>query len=539
MRAAFVFPPKAGATYIPLGIASLAPYIESHVPDAEVHLIDLNIALWLRLASSEPEGSDLIAFTRGKTGQFLDPVQTSYYKKVWDRLRRKMTLLGEQANLYLATGEASGEFLSILDTQIEQILGFEPGLIGISVLFPEQLPFAAALARAVKNTLGVKGIDGVRIVLGGAMMSAMPATELLEAIPEIDAVVCGEGEEAAAALCLNRPHGAIPGLIYREGNTVRSNIKAQTLSLKQIPAPDFSKLPLYAYFNPVPVLPVLFSRGCAWRRCRFCAHNFSFSGYRKKDIRDFVAEMADYTRRLGVHHFYFADEYILPKDMDGICQEIMAQGLFVNFHILGKPTADCTKARLALWSAAGCRWIGWGVETGSQRLLDLINKGTCVGDMDTVIHNSASVGISNLGLMIFGLPTSTEADLELTMDFLSRTYNSFGGLTASAFVLFEKTYFARNADRFAMHIDEAMPLIYSNKKVVKSYRLKFREIAWDGSLRTPRGAIEVARWQQFRKWLGDTPFLELLPTEHYLIHVSSPEFHMKEPAQDVAEAESI
>lgn len=539
MRAVLVFPPKAGATYVPLGIASLAPYIKARVPDADVRLIDLNIALWHLLAIGDPEGHDLLAFTQGKAGQFFDHGQTRYYKQVWDRLRRRMTHLGEQARLYLETGEADQEFLSILGSQVDQILSFEAGFVGISVLFPEQVSFAAALAGALRHTLNIKGLSRVRIVLGGAMMSAMPVTELLEAVPEIDAVVCGEGEEAAAALCEGRPLHGISGLIYREGDHIRVNKKAQTLSLKGLPAPDFSELPLDRYFNPVPVLPVLFSRGCAWRRCRFCSHNFSFGGHRKKEIHDFVAEMAIYTRSFGVRHFYFADEYITPDDMDAICQEIMVQKLNIHFHILGKPTADCTQARLALWLAAGCRWIGWGIETGSQRLLDLINKGTRVEEIESVINHSASVGISNLGLMIFGLPTATDEDLDLTLDFLSRTYPSFSGLTASAFVLFEKTYFARNAGRFGMHIEGRTPLINSNGRGVCSFRLKFKEIASDSSLRTPRGAFEVARWQRFRKWLGDLPLLEQLPTEHYLIHVSASGSPLKDPSQDEADAQPI
>ncbi|WP_320044648.1 cobalamin-dependent protein [uncultured Desulfobacter sp.] len=313
MRAVLVFPPKAGATYVPLGIASLAPYIEARVPDVDVRLIDLNIALWHLLAIGDPEGQDLLAFTQGKAGQFLDHGQTRYYKQVWDRLRRRMTHLGEQAGLYLETGEADQDFLSILGNQVDQILSLEAGFVGISVLFPEQVSFAAALARALKHTLNIKGLSRVRIVLGGAMMSAMPVTELLEAVPEIDAVVCGEGEEAAAALCEGRPLNEIPGLIYWEGDHIRVNKKVKTLSLKELPTPDFSELPLDRYFNPVPVLPVLFSRGCAWRRCRFCSHNFSFGGHRKKKVRDFVAEMAVYTRSFGVRHFYFADEYITPE----------------------------------------------------------------------------------------------------------------------------------------------------------------------------------------------------------------------------------
>ncbi len=521
MRVVFVFPPRASATYVPLGIASLSSYIESVVPDVSIRLMDLNLAAWIRLAQGDVQGRDLTGFVRGHQGRFTDPDQTLSVKPVWDRLRQEMTRLGRQAETFLATGETLPGLHTLLDRQVRSILADDPELVGISVLFPEQVPFAAALARALRHwAAGISGRRS-RIVMGGAMMSALSVPDLMTGVPEIDAVVCGEGEEAAAALCAGTAWPDIPGLIFRQGDTLQTNPRSRTISLKQVPAPDFSNLPLGDYFNPVPVLPVLFSRGCAWRKCRFCAHNFSFGGYRRKPVDAFVSELENYSRTLGVTHFYSADEYILPNDMDAICEEILARGLSIFFHILGKPTADCTPGRLALWSAAGCKWIGWGIESGSQRLLDLINKGTCVTDIQRVIKDSAAAGISNLGLMIFGLPTSTDADMDQTLKFLSEVYGHLGGLTASAFVLFDKTHFARNAGRYGLKIDGPVDLFHSSHTAVKSGRLKFRERAEDGSYRTPKGGIEVSRWQQYRRWLGAVPLVEQLPPEHGLIHVTS------------------
>ncbi len=520
MRVVLVFPPRASATYVPLGIASLAPYIESAVPGTSVRLLDLNIAAWIRIAGADPRGQDLMDFVRGKSGSFLDPGQTLFFKTVWDRLRKEMAALCRQAETFLATGEADPAFLSVLGSQTRQILAFEPELVGISVLFPEQMPFAAALARTVRQAVTGKPGGRCRVVMGGAMMSALSVRDLLTAVPEINAVVCGEGEDAAAALCAGAAWSDIAGLVFRQGDTIRTNSRSRTISLKELPAPDFSRLPLDAYFNPIPVLPVLFSRGCAWRKCRFCSHNFSFGGYRRKSVDVFVSELAGYWNQLGVRHFYSADEYILPRDMDAISEEILARGLSISFHVLGKPTADCTPGRLALWSAAGCRWIGWGIESGSQRLLDLINKGTCVSDIKTVLKNSAAAGISNLGLMIFGLPTSIDPDLDQTLTFLNDVYNDLEGLTASTFVLFDNTHFARNARRYGLHIDGNTTVIHSNQTSVRTSRLTFREQAFDGSLRVPRGTMDVSRWQQYRRWLGKVPLVEQLPPEHGLIHVS-------------------
>lgn len=521
MRVVLVFPPRASATYVPLGIASLAAFIASAVPGTEVRLADQNIDTWIRMANADPQGQDLMDFVRGKNGTFTDPGQTLSIKPVWDRLRTQMSLLCRQADTYLATGEADTQFLSLMASHTRQILASDPELVGISVLFPEQVPFAAALARAVRQAGGNKSGTRCRVVMGGAMMSALSVLDLMTAVPEIDVVVSGEGEDAIAALCSGTPLSDIPGLTFRQDHEIRANPGFRTISLKNLAAPDFSHLPLDDYFNPVPVLPVLFSRGCAWGKCRFCSHNVSFGGYRRKPVDVFVSELEEYQRTRGVSHFYSADEYILPRDMDALCEKILARGLKISFHILGKPTADCTAGRLALWSAAGCRWIGWGIESGSQRLLDLINKGTCVQDIQAVLKDSATAGISNTGLMIFGLPTSTDLDLDMTLEFLGNAYDALDGLTASAFVLFNNTHFARNARRYGMHIDGPLDLIHANGTKVRSSRLSFRELSTDGSLRVPRGALEVARWHQYRRWLGGETLLEQLPPEHWLIHVSA------------------
>ncbi len=391
----------------------------------------------------------------------------------------------------------------------------------------------ATLARALRQA------SGCRIVLGGAMMSALNIRELLEAVPEIDGVVEGEGEAACAALCAGKDLASVPGLVFRDQGTIRANPRARSLCLDGLPAPDFSQLPLDAYLNPVPVLPVLFSRGCAWRRCRFCTHNFSFGGYRKKAAQAFVLEMEQACRQFHVHHFYSADEFITAQDMDDIAAVILARGLCVNLHILGRPVADCTRERMALWAAAGCRWIGWGVETGSQRLLDLINKGTNVTDIRKVLEDAAAVGIASTALMIFGLPTSTDQDLDQTLEFLIGVYPHVHSFTASAFVLFDRTHFARHADRYGFHIDSVQTLFSSRGVDVKSRRLRFRETGSDGSLRSPRGALEVGTWKRLRRWLGDPPLEEQLTTEHYLIHVSKSAPALGTPHSSAADPEPV
>lgn len=514
MRLILAFPPRASATYVPLGIASLASYLAQEVPSARVDLLDLNVDLWQRLAMEDPEGQDLLDFLQGRTGAFLDMEQTRVYKAVWDRLRRRMAGLADAVTGFAEKAEADPGMEAMLKAQVSQILASDPEIIGFSILFPEQFPFAAALARAIKQETHCP------IIFGGAMMSALSVKDLLTALPFVDAVVCGEGEKALAQLCSGADRASIPGLVHRTVSGIVENSKTQTLSLKVLPAPDFSGLNLARYFNPVPVLPVLFSRGCSWRKCRFCAHNFAFAGYRKKNVETFVAELEGYCHTLGVRHFYSADEFILPDEMDAIASEIKARGLDISYHVLGKPLASYTRERLKHWAESGCCWIGWGVESGSQRLLDTVNKGTRVPEIREVLKTASQAGISNMSMMIFGLPTSMESDMSETFRFLESVYDHIQALTASAFVLFDGTHFARNAGKYNLHVDGPLALLTVGGQSVRSRRLRFREISEDGSLRSPRGAVEVASWMQYRRWLGDIPLLEEMPSEHCLLHAS-------------------
>jgi hypothetical protein len=74
----------------------------------------------------------------------------------------------------------------------------------------------------------------------------------------------GEGEARHGMLCSGRDFSEIPGLIYRGTSDIFRNRKTDTMSLNKLALPDFTDLNLFHYFNPEPVFPAVFSRGCKW-----------------------------------------------------------------------------------------------------------------------------------------------------------------------------------------------------------------------------------------------------------------------------------
>ena len=526
MRAVFVFPPKASPTYVPLGLASLAPYVLREAPGCDLTLLDLNLEAWAALAEQDPTGDALLRFVRGQEGDFYDETQYGTHRKTWNRIGARLGGVVAEAGRYVDTGEGTDAFLRLLDDQAEKALAADPELLGISTLFLDQVPFALALARRVKALTGPGRAHRsaprgtLRVVLGGAAMAALRTEELLTACPFVDGVVVGEGETGAAALCAGEAAEGVPGLVHRTAAGIRSNLRSRTLSMGALPPADFTDLPLGGYFNPEPVLPVLFSRGCSWRRCRFCNHNASFAGYRRKGADRFAAEIEAYRRDHGARHLYIADQYVGAADLEGVAGEILSRGAEVFFQVMGRPLGEYTPERLARFFEAGCRWISWGVETGSQRLLDLIGKETEVPVMERVLWDAARAGISNLAMMIFGLAMITAADLDQTFRFVENVHDAVDTLAAGAFVLWDRSHFARNAGTYGLAVTGAAELLRAGGVAVHTARLNHREAATDGTLRPPRGPMELALWETRRRWLGDPTHLEHLPCEHYLLYLS-------------------
>jgi len=124
--------------------------------------------------------------------------------------------------------------------------------------------------------------------------------------------------------------------------------------------------------------------------------------------------------------------------------------------------------------------------------------------------------------MIFGLPTSTHADLEQTFDLIDQVYHQVAAIKSSSFVLFEGTPFAKHPERFGLAVTGRETLLHVGSAAVHSNRLQFMSKASDGTLMPPPGPLEVSRWTQRRRWLAERSFVDTLCCEHFLLYSSLP-----------------
>ncbi len=522
MRGVLVFAPGADPTYVPLGLATLSAHVRAEAPDCTLVPVDLNLAWWEHLADGDPAVAALRLAMRSPDEAFFDPEVYGPHRKVWSRAAAGVQGLATAAKAYLEQDVLAPDLRAMLQWGAEAILRHDPRWIGFSVLYPGQLLTTLALARFLAEEVYGTAAPGARpaLVLGGASASALHPQEILVACPFLDGVFGGEGEQGLVQLLRGEPAAAIAGLAWRDGDTVRLNRKPDTLKAACLPLPDFADLDPRAYWNPTPVLPVVFSRGCQWRRCRFCAHNLSYSGYRRHGAGRFAAYLGALQARWGADHFYFADQYVGAEDLEELSLAILEQGLSLTYHVMGRPTAAYSRRRLQTMARAGCRWISWGVETGSARLLETCGKGTTPAGIARVMHDAHAAGIVNLMMMIFGLPGSTDADLQATLDLVADLGPAAASVTSSRFQLFDRTPFGVAPDRYGLQVTGREVLLARGGHAVHSLRLFFRERADDGAWRPPRGGLEVDRWDAFRRWTRPDSELDGLGCEHLLLYAA-------------------
>ena len=525
MRAVLIFSPCANPTYMPLGIASLSAFIKANKPDCQLNIVDLNIITWNLFIDREKEYQNCRNFLKGFDGNFFDETQYQSHHNTWKKIIEIHDLYIQAAKLYLENNIINDEYKSLLDYYAELILANNPRLVGFSVMYPRQILTTLALAKFIYSRFFEENNPAIErnkpmIIIGGAMMSALYSEEILQTCPFVNAVFEGEGELGFSMLCEKQEFSKIPGLVHRGSAGIIRNKKTDTISLSNIPLSDFSEFDFNLYLNPEPVIPIVFSRGCKWRKCRFCAHNFSYSGYRRRNTVSFVENLIQLNKKIGARHFYFADQYIDAADMKIIAEEILHRDLKIYFQIMGRPMDDYTPEIFQLLYKAGCRWISWGIESGSQRILDVCLKGTSVETIRKVVIDSHLAGISNLLMLILGLPTAGEEDFKATLEMLDDLGDAVDTVNFSSFQLFDKTAFAIQAKMLGLKITGREKIFSNELGSLHTHRLLFKEIAADGTIRPPRKTLEATQWQQRKLWSGRYQNYHVLNCEHYLLYAA-------------------
>jgi hypothetical protein len=291
-----------------------------------------------------------------------------------------------------------GYFREVL---LPRVAGMRPRCVGISVNYRHQVLPAFELAGLLRRAL-----NGVPVVGGGGMLTSWmrPLRSGNLRLPAFSRVVFGPGEGAVGPATAA---GLLP-----EGYFLHGSGEVEFL-------PDFGFADIPAYLSPMPVLPLAASRGCYWGRCGFCPEAVApIHPYRSHDPATFPAMLRDLSRRHGVTRFHLTDNALPPAVLRAIAAQAGAlRG--ISWHGFARFGRELLYpgfvSRLA---EGGCAMLQLGLESGSQRLLDRMGKGTRLSDASAILGHLKAAGIAAYVYVMLGYPGETAEDAERTLAFL-------------------------------------------------------------------------------------------------------------------------
>lgn len=318
--------------------------------------------------------------------------------------------------------------MNITETSIDQLKEkldqSKPDVVGITC-FTSNYSNAVCVAKAVK-AWNPKAF----VVLGGVHATFMH-TEILESVPEVDAVVCNEGEvtmcEIAEALEAGTAFSEINGLTYREGSAIQSTPPRNRLEdLDELPYPAFDLLEPsvedYIKLYGVRNFPIITTRGCPFE-CVFCSTS-AFHGrkYRTRKVNSIVDEIQYLIGKYKIENISFVDDnFTMQKDrVVDLCNELKKRGVSIKWGCSSR-VDQLPEDLIKTMAEAGCNSIFFGVESASQPVLDFIKKGFSVKQAQETVKLCEKLGVRTHVSFIIGLPGENTESLEEMLSFIDET----------------------------------------------------------------------------------------------------------------------
>lgn len=297
---------------------------------------------------------------------------------------------------------------------------YSPDIVGVSVISGKAFDDAVKLSKIAKSA-------GKTVVWGGFLPTVMP--ELSLKTGTVDIISIGEGEYTWLDLLQAIESGdslyQVKGLAYFEDNHLIRTPERDLADLATLPTLNFELLDVdkyfYSYYASKKTLALYASKGCPGH-CTFCYNsNFNKSKRRRRPAEQVVEEIIYLSNKYGLECVHFNDDLMFAdkEEMYSLCSVMRATKLKFYWgcsSIIGVMGRE----ELQYMYDSGCRWIFYGIESGSKNILNKIKKGYRYDGIEQNIADCAEIGITTRAGFILGFPDESEADLMDTISLAMR-----------------------------------------------------------------------------------------------------------------------
>ena len=316
---------------------------------------------------------------------------------------------------------------------IRRLKSFEPTHVCISFT----TPYFFEVQSLVKEIKAFN--DEIIVICGGAHASALPKYTFENLL--IDILVVGEGDFTLVDIVSGKNIAKIKGIYYKKGDKIVKTPSRKFISdLDKLPFPawdliDQKKLRKEKYhrsfFRSFPTALMESTRGCSfYSSCYYCSPKFGTS-FRTKTSKRVLKEIK-LLNELGYKDIQLADDNF-TQNLDRakkICIAVEKSNLDIYLNLANGIRVDRVDSEfLGLAKRAGCYYVSFGVESGSQKLLDSLNKRINLQQTMQAFKKAKSYGLDTCALCVFGNPDETEETMKETISFVNKINPTFARVT--------------------------------------------------------------------------------------------------------------
>lgn len=314
------------------------------------------------------------------------------------------------ARNYIENLNSNNEIWQEIENVISKV---RPKIIGISV-FTEAL----GSAKKIINIIQCNYPDTV--IVAGGPHAEIDAEYLLHKL-HVDYVIKGDGEKSFYDLAYALINNKDPHIILGD-NISNKIIYAVRLEVEELPIPKIEYHYNYNLYRKVGrKLNLSTSRGGCIFSCKFCYCSKYKYALRFRPPKSVVEEITYYINNYNTKKIFFVDDTFTVNQeyVKAICRLMIENGIKVSWTCTTR-AKQIEPGLLSLMKQAGCKSIHIGVESGSPRILELIDKRINVDDVINAVKMIKGAGIECRLFFMAGLPTETPYDLRCTIDLISQ-----------------------------------------------------------------------------------------------------------------------
>lgn len=367
----------------------------------------------------------------------------------------------------------------MIDFQIERILSSDAQIIGFTVHFTSLLVSLEVARR-------IKAVDKERIIVfGGPDCCRELRGEHIIKDGSVDVVVIGEGETTLIEIVKEvQKKGKVEfckgTLIRKDSGFIDCGDAKIVKDLDALPFPDYSdfKDDIEAgLYNEPNRLEILDSRGCI-TRCHFCSEWQFWKIYRTMSgdrIFEEIRHQIDIFR--NVDYFYFIGSLLNGniKELSRFCDLVIQNNLRIRWAGQAIVRPDMTEELFNKMRRAGCEWLGFGIESGSQRIVHSMNKKFTMKDAENCLRYAHQAGICVQANFMFGIPGEQKDDFRETVTFLKRNRVNMDSILASqSFCVIDKGTYLYNHHKALNIKDQDHHLYWESDDGKNTYPERFR-----------------------------------------------------------------